>query len=86
MWHPVGTCRMGSDGNAVVDAGLRVNGIRFLRVIDASVMRNITSGSTNALTMALTSKGVDLVLDAQARPPGTGSPQPMKAWSRHGGA
>lgn len=66
MWHPVGTCRMGSDDNAVVDADLRVNGIQCLRVIDASVMPNITSGNTNAPTMALASKGVGLVLKAQA--------------------
>lgn len=62
MWHPVGTCRMGSDNDSVVDANLRVRGTRNLRVIDASTMPNIVSANTNAPTMALASKGVDLIL------------------------
>lgn len=47
-FHPVGTCRMGADAGAVVDARLRVHGIRGLRVIDASVMPTIVSANTNA--------------------------------------
>jgi choline dehydrogenase-like flavoprotein len=66
MWHPVGTCRMGEDDRAVVDADLRVRGVRKLRVIDASIMPNITSGNTNAPTMALASKGVDLILSQRS--------------------
>ena len=62
MWHPVGTCRMGSDSDAVVDADLRVRGTRNLRVVDASIMPNIVSANTNAPTMALASKGVELIL------------------------
>ena len=52
-YHVCGTCKMGSDPMAVVDDRLRVHGIAGLRVIDASIMPNITSGNTNAPTQAL---------------------------------
>ncbi len=63
MWHPVGTCRMGSDDRAVVDGHLRVNGVDNLRVIDASIMPNIVSGNTNAPTMALARHGCDIMIE-----------------------
>jgi choline dehydrogenase-like flavoprotein len=62
MRHPVGSCRMGADDRAVVDAHLRVKGIEGFRIIDASIMPNIVSGNTNAPTIALADRGVDLFL------------------------
>ena len=60
--HPVGSCKMGSGPDAVVDAQLRVHGIERLRVIDASIMPSITSGNTNAAAIMIGEKGADLVL------------------------
>jgi choline dehydrogenase-like flavoprotein len=69
MFHPVGTCRMGRDERAVVDARLRVRGVDGLRVIDASIMPNITSGNTNAPTQALARHAsAMLVEDLKATP------------------
>ena len=61
MCHPVGTCRMGNDAEAVVDATLRVRGLEGLRVIDSSVMPDIVSGNTAAATYMLAERGADLV-------------------------
>ncbi|MCV9879429.1 GMC family oxidoreductase [Brenneria izbisi] len=63
MWHPVGTCRMGKDEKAVVDARLRVKGVENLRIIDASIMPNIISGNTNAPTQALANYGVEMFIE-----------------------
>lgn len=64
VFHPSGTCRMGSDGAAVVDPELKVNGVSRLRVIDASVMPRMTSANINAPTIMIGEKGAALVLKA----------------------
>ncbi len=62
-FHSAGTCKMGRDGQAVVDERLRVRSVNRLRVIDASIMPKIVSGNTNAATMMIAEKGARMILE-----------------------
>jgi choline dehydrogenase len=62
VFHCVGTCRMGSDERSVLDPQLRVRGVEKLRVIDASVMPQVTSANTNASSLMIGERGASLVM------------------------
>lgn len=66
VYHPVGSCKMGSDDMAVVDERLRVRGVAALRVADASIMPRVTSGNTNATAIMIAQKCGDMLLQDAA--------------------
>ena len=82
IFHPSGTCKMGSDAMAVTDARLRVHGIGGLRVVDCSIMPTLVSGNTSAPVVMIAEKASDLILeDARSTAGATRLDAPARSWT-----